>query len=295
MSDQDVPAQPSPGPDAIWVYAVARGGTLAEREAGVSRPDDGSGTNEPLAGIAGRPVRLVTATDLTAVVSPVDLAEFGEEPLRRNMEHLPWLEAVARMHHDVVSAVAKMTAVVPMRLATVYRTDLGLARMLGQRRSDFLAVLGNIAGRSEWGVKAYVEAGGDLATPPADRGSGVAVTPGSGAAYLSKRRAELTAAEGARKAAVASAKRVHAELAGQAVAAALHRPQDPRLSGTGSRMIMNATYLVDDRDRVSFAARVRRAALMNPSMRLELTGPWPPYSFVAPEPGAQTIGAGASR
>lgn len=281
--------------DAIWVYAVAHGGTLVQREAGVSRPGDGSVAIDPLVGVAGRPVRLVSTSDLAAVVSPVDLAEFGEEPLRRNMEHLPWLEAVARVHHAVVSAVAKLAAVVPMRLATVYRTDLTLAQMLRQRQEYFLAVLGHIAGRSEWGVKAYVAASGDMAAPAADRTSGAPAGPGSGAAYLSKRRAELTAAEDARKAAVTSAKRVHSELAGRAVAAALHRPQDPQLSGTTSRMIMNATYLVDDRDRVGFAATVRRAASTNPSVRLELTGPWPPYSFAAPEPGTQTIGAQAAR
>lgn len=268
--------------EAIWVYAVAQGGALA------------TGAADPLVGVAGRPVRLVTANDLTAVVSPVDLAEFGEEPLRRNMEHLPWLEAVARMHHDVVFAVARMTAVVPMRLATVYRTDHGLAQMLRQRREDFLAVLSHIAGRSEWGVKAYVTASGDAPAPPADRSSGAPAAPGSGAAYLRKRRAELTAAEEARRSAVASMERVHTELAGRAVAAALHRPQDPQLSGTTARMVMNATYLVDDSDQAGFAATVRRAASTNPAVRLELTGPWPPYSFAAPEPSAQATGARAA-
>lgn len=270
---------------AIWVYAVAREGSLGEASGAVDR----------LVGIAGGRVRLVSIKDLTAMVSPVDLAEFGEEPLRRNMEHLPWLEAVARMHHDVVSAVAKMTAVVPMRLATVYRTDTGLTQMLGRRREDFLAVLGRIAGRSEWGVKAYIAAPAVAGSRPAGRSSGAPTAPGSGAAYLMKRRAELTAEDDARRAAVASAERVHAELAGQVVAAALHRPQDPQLSGTAARMLMNATYLVDDRDQASFAATVERAASRNPAVRLELTGPWPPYSFAAPEPGAATIGAWASR
>lgn len=272
--------------DAIWVYGVAKRGALL---------DDGCEAVDRLVGVAGAPVRLVTTADLAAAVSQVELAEFGEEPLRRNMEHLPWLEAVARMHHDVVSAIAKITPVVPMRLATVYRTDMGLARMLGQRHGEFLAVLGRIAGRSEWGVKAYVAASADAAGPSAYRNSAVTSARGSGADYLMKRRAQLTAADDARRTAVASAERVHRELAGQAVAAALHRPQDPQLSGATARMIMNATYLVDDKSRAGFAAAVERAASVNPAVRLELTGPWPPYSFAAAEPGAATIGAGAGR
>ena len=272
---------------AIWVYVVARAGTLSAAD--------------PLVGVAGGRVRLVSVKDLASVVSPVDLAEFGEEPLRRNMEHLPWLEAVARMHHDVVSAMAKVTAVVPMRLATVYRTEERLAQMLEQRKEDFLSVLGQIAGRSEWGVKAYVAATAKADAPPeaaaspsAGRRSGAPAAPRSGAAYLMKRRAQLTAAQEVRRAAIASAKGVHSELAGQAAAAALHRPQDPQLSGTSENMIMNATYLVDDRDQAEFAAAVERAGSRNPAVRLELTGPWPPYSFAAPEPGAETVGTRAS-
>ena len=273
-------------PEAIWVYAVAKRGAL---------PDDGSDGLVDLVGIAGRSVRLIGAADLVAVASPVELAEFGEEPLRRNMENLPWLEAVARLHHDVVSAIAEITPVVPMRLATVYRSDEGLVRMLGQRQQEFLAALGRIAGRIEFGVKAYVATNADAVSPPTGQLSAVPPARGSGTDYLMKRRAQLTAAEDARKAAVASAERVHRELAGQAVAAALHRPQDPQLSGATARMIMNAAYLLDDKDRVEFAAAVERAGSANPAVRLELTGPWPPYSFAAVEPGAATAGAGAAR
>jgi hypothetical protein len=44
-------------------------------------------------------------------------------------------------------------------------------------------------------------------------------------------------------------------------------------------MILNAAYLVaDDRDG-DFAAAVDSLAAGHPALRLEITGPWPPYSF----------------
>jgi len=50
----------------IWVYAIAGGG-------------DGTGLTPPgVAGVAGADVRPAPVTGLTAVVSDVDLAEFGE-------------------------------------------------------------------------------------------------------------------------------------------------------------------------------------------------------------------------
>src|SRR5258707_13136802 len=81
MTGNDTPVQEAPG---IWVYALAK---------------RGEPTLPGLAGVAGAPVRLVDADGLTAVVSDVTLEDFGEGALRRNLEDMAWLEAVARAHH----------------------------------------------------------------------------------------------------------------------------------------------------------------------------------------------------
>ncbi|HEX2550125.1 MAG TPA: GvpL/GvpF family gas vesicle protein, partial [Nocardioidaceae bacterium] len=60
---------------------------------------------------------------LSAVVSDVDLEEYGEEGLRRNLERLDWLEEVARRHDEVVHAVAEHGPVAPLRLATICLDD----------------------------------------------------------------------------------------------------------------------------------------------------------------------------
>jgi hypothetical protein len=44
-------------------------------------------------------------------------------------------------------------------------------------------------------------------------------------------------------------------------------------------MILNAAYLLDSARREDFAAAVTALAGRHPGVRLELTGPWPPYSF----------------
>jgi hypothetical protein len=54
---------------------------------------------------------------------------------------------------------------------------------------------------------------------------------------------------------------------------------DKSLSGTAASTVLNGTYLVDDGMvdffRETVAALDRTAA----RLRLEITGPWPPYSF----------------
>ena len=60
---------------------------------------------DALAGIHGlrnASLEVVPCGDLQAVVCTVDLAEFGEEPLRRHLEDLDWVEELARTHDEVV-------------------------------------------------------------------------------------------------------------------------------------------------------------------------------------------------
>lgn len=244
----------------LWAYAVIRAGTPMRS----------------VTGMAGGMVGTVVAGDLAALASPVDLAEFGEEALRHNLEHLPWLETAARTHHSVIAEAAEAGPVIPLRLATVYRTEAGLADMLVRHRRDFEHAFDRVEGRSEWGVKAYAAATHRASGEPATE---LGSDRGAGTQYLRQRKAQLEAAEDARKVAVASARDVHAMLSSVSAATDLHPPQDPQLSGRRDRMIMNGTYLVDDRAGSEFTAVVQQAAAGHPGLRLELTGPWPPYSF----------------
>lgn len=252
----------------LWIYAI----TERVTEAGLRQ----------LTGVGGEPVRAVRAARLVAVAEDVGLAEFGEEALRRNLEDMDWLEATARAHHRVIDAVAQQGPVVPMRLATVYRGEASVAAMLSERSGDFRAALERITGRQEWGVKAHMArpaepAEASSAARPARAGAG------AGAAYLQRRRDELTAQRRTRRDALASAEVIHAELSRHAAAARLHPPQAPQLTGNTAPMILNAAYLLDEESGADFAAAVTDLAGQYPAVRLELTGPWPPYSFAGLE------------
>ncbi len=252
----------------VWVYTVAR--------------SIGDGWLDGIGGMDGEPVRVVGAAGLAAAVTTVRLAEFGEVALRRHLEDLPWLEASARAHHQVIEAVAAHGPAVPMRLATVYAGDSGVAALLAGRQGDFAAALDRVTGRAEWGVKVFPAerpepqpAAAGTAPPAGGRGAG------AGAAYLRQRRQQLSAAQQARDSAAASAEHVHTMLARLAVAAQLRNPQAPQLSGRPDRMIMNGAYLVDEERAEAFAAAAADLAAGCPGVQVELTGPWPPYSFAA--------------
>lgn len=253
--------------DGVWLYGIA-----------FADIDDDELLD--VRGVAAEQVRVVRSSNLAAVVGTVNLTEFGQESLRRNMENLDWLGAVARAHDAVIGAVRRRTPIIPLRLATLYLDDDRVRRLLDARRGDFETALGEVTGRSEWGVKAY----GDptaMTQPVAAQQPGRSDT-GKGKAYLLRRRAELTARQNVERAAVEHADTIHAALLRLAVDGRRKEATDPVLSGRRAWMIFNGTYLVDDALSDEFASLVKQLDADHPGVTLELTGPWPAYSFTEP-------------
>lgn len=269
-----------PSGTAVYLYGVARGLDLAALG--------------ETAGVAGTPVRGIAAGDLTALVSTVRMEEYGEEALRANLENLAWLEATARAHHDVVDRAARAAPTAPVRIATVYRDDDRVSQVLRQERERFGTLMDRITGRSEWGVKAYAypdESGsrdlggnGPAATVSATGSTADAgAESGVGTAYLRRRQEQRRRREDVARQVTEQAKAIQTALQGRAVAVRQHPPQDPTLSGHSGTVILNMAYLLDDDQVNDFLELVDSIDRRTPGIGVEVTGPWPPYSFIDAE------------
>lgn len=254
--------------DGVWLYGITFDGVGDAQLAGVT-------------GVAGEPVRAVASEGLVAVVGSVSLSEFGEDSLQRNLEDLDWLAATARAHDRVVAAVLRCGPTVPLRLATLYLDDDRVRGLLADRREEFAAALERVTGRSEWGVKAYGDA--DVLAQAATEERVAQGGAGKGTAYLLRRRAELAARQNVERQAAEHAAKIHAALVENAVDGRRQRVTDPALTGKRAWMIFNGTYLVDDERAHDFGALVTQLDAEHPGITLELTGPWPPYSFATIE------------
>jgi hypothetical protein len=223
-----------------------------------------------LRGIDAAQVRIVEEDGIACLVSTVELASFGEQALRANLEDLDWLQRVAYEHDSVVRAGAALTTAAPLRLATVCTDDAAVRARLRRLRHEAVQLLARLDGRDEWGVKLLG------ATREPER---VSVSVQSGTAYLQQRKTAMTSRERAAANAMRQADDVYGYLLDSAVAGRRHRPQDEKLSGLHGPMLLNAAFLVE-RDGVDdFRKGVDDVARTMPSDALVLTGPWPPYSF----------------
>src|SRR5205085_9379919 len=164
----------------------------------------------------------------------------------------------------------------------------GVRQMLARERGSFAGALEYLQGRQEWGLKVLVDS--EQLAEAAGEGSPTeddTVTRSEGGAYMLRRRFERHAREAARSLAQEVADRVHARLEACALDAVTRSPQTRDLSGHEGEMVLNAAYLVEaDRvDELRAAASAMEAEHRALGVRVELTGPWPPYNFV---PGGGT-------
>ena len=255
-----------------YVYAVAR------RAEGLEQ------ATHSLKGVADASVHVVAAEgddDTVLLASRVPAEDFAEDGLKRHLEDLDWLEAVARAHNAVVEAVATHTTVLPFRLATVYLNDARAREEVlnGGGKAVLSKRLALLAEQVEWGVKIYVE-------PPA--ASAAAAEPAStaglsaGRAYLRNRRHQQSARDIVYRAAQLAAERVEVVGREYATDRARHGVQQGVLARDAGENIVNDAYLVPRERGEEFRAAVTHTGEGLDGVRVEVTGPWAPYSFVLP-------------
>jgi len=235
-----------------------------------------------LSGVAGEPLRTVVVGEIAAVVGSVPRSSFGEDTLQAHLEDAAWLEVTAVAHHRVIDALARTGPTLPMRFATLFRDDQRSAAMLRDRLNELSAALRQITDRVEWGVKVYVAR--PVATAPASGPSnqaGNGQRPGT--AYLLRRKAQRENTLEALRGAMDDAQQIHASLAALTAASTQHPLQKKEASGRSEPMVLNGAYLVDDSRRPALEQALSTLAGRYPGLRIEVTGPWPPYSFSAIE------------
>jgi hypothetical protein len=233
------PPQRREASDAVvWIYAVVADQTPS-RLAGVT-------------GVAGEPVRTVTAIGPSAVVGTV--GEATGKSLASLLSGLAAIETAGRAHHDVIAHLAKAGPVVPLRFATVYPDDATIRKLLAQRHAELTRMLESFRDKQEWDVKIYVEPGPDGAGDDSSRHSF---------------RWTL---------AVERAERIARALSGIAIKTQ-RRPASVPLAGEARRLVVDGAYLLDSERAPEFASIVETTAAAHAALRAEVNGPWPPYSF----------------
>ena len=232
----------------------------------------------------GEPLFPVEAAGLVAAVSRVPAAVFEEEPLNALVTDLSQLASYAVRHEEVVRALAR-SALVPMTFGAVYRAAEGVASLLEERAAEFRGILARLEGREEWGLKVIADLPRLL--DAADRQSdelrhmaAEAAAARPGRAYLIAKQRERLRGQAAARLAAAMLDAILERLTPLAAEIA-QDDAGPAQPGT-EQLLLKAAFLVERAAVAGFRAAVGALEREHAphGLRLELTGPWAPYSFV---------------
>jgi hypothetical protein len=255
---------PLPAPElATYVYCLVRS----------RQPPALAGIPGGLAGAAA-PELLAVGDQLWLVVAAVPLRQYSAAALEARLQDLSWVSSCAVAHEAVIEHFLDAEAVVPMKLFTLFRSPRRAVEHVAAERSQLQEILRRVAGCREWGVRVRARpgAGGTIEPSTAPAGSGREF-------LLRKSRVRQQAREAGARAHEA------AELAWQelqqSASEARRRPLGP--AETTARLLLDATFLVAVATGEDFEAAIGGCAerLSQAGCELALTGPWPPYSFVA--------------
>jgi hypothetical protein len=250
-------------------------------------------------------VELICEGLVAAVASRIGLDRFVPERLRgKTSKDIRWLGEIAARHNEIICKAAASSAVLPLRLGTVFQSLDSLRTVLVQRRRTIAELLHRLDNRHEWGVKLYLEKRRleptpDSTNPPpphflgphrgtvshsGERPAAAALArccTAPGMAYPSQKQNQIEGRPESRARLRRTIEDVERCLANKAEHCCRIRALPNSLPGRSDKMVFNAAFLLPSSAQTNWLQAIHRVSqdVQDQGLVLEVSGPWPPYHF----------------
>jgi hypothetical protein len=233
-------------------------------------------------------VRTLEVDALAAVVRAVHLSEFDASVVEAISADAARLGAMAQTHNDVVAAVQRDQAILPVKFGAVYASSDSLLDALAKRQPALLHQLERLEGCDEWAIHVYAnpEAIEKRATEEdADirllRHDIAASSPGR--AYFLERKLSDAIAAAHHRALWELGQEVYDRLSARANDALVASSRGEEARTEDETEVLRAAFLVARTQIETFLQELVSFATGTDGVRTVHTGPWPPYSFASME------------
>jgi hypothetical protein len=227
---------------------------------------------------------MATYQDLVAVWSPVPLEDFCGPEAEKRLQDLTWIGPRVIRHQEVVAGVMRHSPVLPVRFGTIFASLANLQKVL-QRHSDTIAeFLERLTDQEEWAVKGMLDRPGakdklvslKLALE-AENLEGLS----PGKRYFEEQRLRAAGDQELQRWLHKVCQEVWTNLQDCATQAQERRLLSRKTTGSDQDMVWNWALLIPRQAVGGFQALIQdvNAQYAHRGLRLEVTGPWPPYSF----------------
>ncbi len=230
------------------------------------------------------PVFQRTFQDIATVLSHVSLEDFCGPLAKARLQDVSWVGARAFRHEEVIEQVLRHSPVLPARFGTIFSSWGRLENFTKLHHFAISLFLDRVRDKEEWAIKGFVDrdrAQKGVTGICLDREGDRLAMLSPGKQYFEKKRIEANARKALNRWLKDIAEMIFKEL--HPYASRFHERELLSCNATGKNveMIFNWAYLIPkgcvDDFRKLFAQM--KDAYEKKGLILELSGPWPPYSF----------------
>lgn len=211
----------------------------------------------------------VSFKDISGVAGEVTPEEFGEGPLKKNLESMEWLKEKVFRHEKVIEDIMKKTTVIPMKFCTLFSSRGSILEVLEQKYDYFKKLLERFSDKHEWGLKIYCNKNKEKPVK----------VPDSGREYLITKIKENEKASEDEQRLNAAIEEFFRKIKDLAEDIKLNRPTPKELlSFNDKEQIVNTSLLIPDSNVNELNDLLKQ--YIEQGIILELVGPLPVYSFI---------------
>ncbi len=222
------------------------------------------------------------------VVKLVSNNEFSEDNLKRNLSDINWVDTHAREHISIISLLMEQCTVVPFKLGTIYHTEEGLKKFINEYTDSLIKNLHNIEKKEEWSMKIYCDR--HMLSKQIDKFSEEAavmekqiMASSPGKAFLLKRKKTEFVENEMDRICKKYGQIYYDKFKNLSDSANLNNLIPKEITGRKDTMILNANFLVRKNKAEKFKDMIYKLNKQdeNSCLFIDVTGPWPPFSFVS--------------
>lgn len=235
---------------------------------------------------------VIPIAELEAVVSEVNLCEFGSEEIQKKaQEDLNWIKEKCQVHEYVIEQAMRsgdsVIPVIPMKFGTIFKSRENLEVSLSENYLRFKDSLAKVKGGHEWAVKVYLKRECFLkwiednnSDIQAKKKEIAGLSPGM-AFFAQKKLKEMVDMSCSEKLQEAAQEMFNA-ISGFTEEKIRAKNLERELTGKKEEMVFNAYFLVKEERLGDFRACVGKLSedYALRGFQVVLIGPLPPYHFV---------------
>ncbi len=271
------PEEPEENKTGFYIYCVMQEGAVINMD---QKGIDGAGSLFP-----------VQYRELAAVVSEVELDKFKLHTASAGNEvDMGWIEEKARAHEKIVEQLMKENDLLPAKFCSIVSSKEGLKAFLADNYHEYARAFQRLKGHEEWNVKAYLDFEKLKQfvtdnTPEIRERREMLSFMSETSKYLMKRKIDNLIHERTDKRYEAVIVYIAKALRAVSECEAFSKPEPPKHQQTQTPIVFKASYLIKKTKLQSFNQQLNELSdnLEPEGVSFEITGPWPPYTFVKDE------------